>query len=185
MRTFRDSVAKVTFPLKKHKKIRGKCPLCVPSPCGDVVLKWRFWLSQMFHQSMCFRPLAGMWFWNFCRFKERMISMFVSVPLRGCGFEMIPIFLKEEYIMCFRPLARMWFWNLCRASDYIVRVRFPSPCGDVVLKYCSLVDFWFWNGGLFPSPCGDVVLKLNVYDLDGKTLLLFPSPCGDVVLKWD
>ena len=64
MRTFRDSVAKVTFPLKKHKKNKGRLPLvCAvplrgygfeietymslcknigkefPSPCGDVVLK--------------------------------------------------------------------------------------------------------------------------------------------------
>ena len=39
MRMLRDSVAEVTMDLKKHKKIRGKRPLCVPPPCGDVVLK--------------------------------------------------------------------------------------------------------------------------------------------------
>ena len=89
MRTFRDSVAKVTFPLKKHKKIRGKCPLCVSSPCGDVFLRNQI---LMFHMKQ-----GG-----------------VSVPLRGCGFEMrgvtgVPSIGKRE---------------------------FPSPCGDVVLKCC-------------------------------------------------
>ena len=83
---------------------------------------------------------------------------------------------------------------------------FPSPCGDMVLKYDT--D----RGGLsrdevsvplrgygfeiiaalsgcrgpfsFPSPCGDMVLKSAcvallqlVYGTE------FPSPCGDMVLK--
>ena len=57
----RDSVAEVTMALKKHKKIRGECPLCVPPPCGDVVLKW-FNMIDIFDCVKGFRPLAGMWF---------------------------------------------------------------------------------------------------------------------------
>ena len=87
MRTFRDSVAKVTFPLKKHKKIRGNCPLCVPSPCGDVFLRNQI---LMFHMKQ-----GG-----------------VSVPLRGCGFEIEAVGFMKGFN----------------------RGLFPSPCGDVVLK---------------------------------------------------
>ena len=57
-----------------------------PSPCGDVVLK-------------CAGAGAG---------QESASS--VSVPLRGCGFEMPEAF----------------------TDDY--EEKFPSPCGDVVLK---------------------------------------------------
>ena len=39
--------------------------------------------------------------------------------------------------------------------------RFPSPCGDVVLKYALVPDSSI-EYGEFPSPCGDVVLKLTV-----------------------
>ena len=60
-----------------------------------------------------------------------------SVPLLGCGFE----------IMLMRKSAQ-------------IRLKFPSPCGDVVLKFS---DSW------------------NEY---AKALAGFPSPCGDVVLKW-
>ena len=35
---------------------------------------------------------------------------------------------------------------------------FPSPCGDVVLKYWLDVYVEALGEG-FPSPCGDVVLK--------------------------
>ena len=86
MRTFRDSVAKVTFPLKKHKKIRGGCPLCVPSPYGDVFLRNQI---LMFHMKQ-----GG-----------------VSVPLRGCGFEISNVV---------RGIAKAYL--------------FPSPCGDDVLS---------------------------------------------------
>ena len=56
-----------------------------PSPCGDVVLKF---------------------------IKEAMMAAAqtsVSVPLRGCGFEMIKEALEATAINCFRPLAGMWF----------------------------------------------------------------------------
>ena len=58
---------------------------------------------------------------------------------------------------------------------------FPSPCGDVVLKYSrhpySALTL------MFPSPCGDVVLKFATGCDDHLFLDKFPSPCGDVVLK--
>ena len=37
---------------------------------------------------------------------------------------------------------------------------FPSPCGDVVLKYVTMNPI-INNAALFPSPCGDVVLKFR------------------------
>ena len=45
----------------------------------------------------------------------------VSVPLRGCGFEIIK--------------------NASNQHD----IKFPSPCGDVVLKLLERVEF---NGNL-------------------------------------
>ena len=61
----------------------------------------------------------------------------VSVPLRGCGFEIIR-----------NPRTNRLVY------------MFPSPCGDMVLKFnvSAVVD-----AGLseFPSPCGDMVLKLS------------------------
>ena len=35
----------------------------------------------------------------------------------------------------------------------------------------------------FPSPCGDVVLKSEMKILLSREFVKFPSPCGDVVLK--
>ena len=68
----------------------------------------------------------------------------VSVPLRGCGFE-ITVDIVEM----------MKFFE------------FPSPCGDVVLKYNS--DPYNIMTQLFPSPCGDVVLKLLIPTIHHKT----------------
>ena len=192
MRTFRDSVAQVTFPLKKQKKIRGDCPLCVPSPCGDVVLKLRSYANRNVSISDCFRPLAGMMFYQpppskrgrwratragrgacvGCRFltierqyrswrpyhrcaiplprgerstssnhtsltlvflgrfpirpvsqsassyglaswtgqQRGRLGFRVSVPLRGCGFEIINAVVVCQFLAtCFRPRAGMWF----------------------------------------------------------------------------
>ena len=36
---------------------------------------------------------------------------------------------------------------------------------------------------MFPSPCGDVVLKWEAIKSVGEVIRQFPSPCGDVVLK--
>ena len=36
----------------------------------------------------------------------------------------------------------------------------------------------------FPSPCGDVVLKFMRTMLNMLEEVEFPSPCGDVVLKY-
>ena len=59
--------------------------------------------------------------------------------------------------------------------------KFPSPCGDVVLKL--LFDDLLNQISSFPSPCGDVVLKLTMETYEEIKKPLFPSPCGDVVLK--
>ena len=83
----------------------------------------------------------------------------VSVPLRGYGFE---IFFFERMILMNTEL-------------------FPSPCGDMVLKYHPQRNLGA-RPALFPSPCGDMVLKL----MTGVCIVrcsVFPSPCGDMVLK--
>ena len=36
---------------------------------------------------------------------------------------------------------------------------------------------------MFPSPCGDMVLKFSNSDAIREVLSLFPSPYGDMVLK--
>ena len=83
-----------------------------PSPCGDVVLKLVF------------------------RVRTHDLSE-VSVPLRGCGFEISAL-----------------------TMDSATFSLFPSPCGDVVLKSSGLALGNKEPTYSFPSPCGDVVLKL-------------------------
>ena len=91
---------------------QGRLGFAFPSPCGDVVLK--SWMS----------------YWAILE------EFIVSVPLRGCGFEIS--FARSLYRSCF--------------------ASFPSPCGDVVLK--SIIKRTLIGGlDTFPSPCGDVVLK--------------------------
>ena len=62
-----------------------------------------------------------------------------AVPLRGYGFEIVDV-------------NKAWV-------DFN---EFPSPYGDVVLKYCTVLMFHVKHKEEFPSPCGDVVLKLEV-----------------------
>ena len=85
----------------------------------------------------------------------------ISVPLRGYGFE-----IKDKVegygavTNNFRPLAGIWFWNNGKIHlDKGFNRRFPSPCGDMVLKYQQseglrywyslyfrpLAGIWFWN----------------------------------------
>ena len=59
----------------------------------------------------------------------------VSVPLRGYGFEMLPSRLEEgERLRVSVPLRGYGFeiFNTTIASED--DVKFPSPCGDMVLK---------------------------------------------------
>ena len=133
-----------------------------PSPYGDVVLKWYkiFWRTA--GSSGRFRPLAGMWFWNYFVWVVIVdLSREVSVPLRGCGFEISRSNSTSGWEVGggFRPLAGMWFWNDMPKDRIGSFVRFPSPCGDVVLKFLfiptswksrrrgfrPLAGMWFWN----------------------------------------
>ena len=107
-----------------------------PSPCGDVVLKSDKY-NRLHFMPKFPSPYGDMglklhleWFPE-CKFCN------VSVPLRGCGFEIV-----------------------FAADVESVFGLFPSPCGDVVLK--SIVNGAVRAGVLeFPSPCGDVVLKFS------------------------
>ena len=110
MRTLRDSVAKVTFPLKKHKKIRGDCPLCVPSPYGDVVLK----LCKAGKERSGFKWLFPSPYgdvvlkYSVHVFYPEQVFAFPS----PCGDVVLKLtfseFIRSNY-MGFRPLAGMWF----------------------------------------------------------------------------
>ena len=134
--------------------------------------------------------------------------MVVSVPLRGCGFEiMVKIILNAaSRLIVSVPLRGCGFEMIEIVKSYGEYEKFPSPCGDVVLKFimpfltsfisnvsvplrgcgfeilrrCLVFDF---RKGVFPSPCGDVVLKSNEYVWTVSVRLAFPSPYGDMVLK--
>ena len=68
-------------------------------------------------------------------------------------------------------------------QDYDILIMFPSPCGDMVLKFYTK-SIKTQKIILFPSPCGDMVLKLAKAAKDtGRSTEEFPSPCGDMVLK--
>ena len=60
-------------------------------------------------------------------------------------------------------------------------MKFPSPCGDMVLKCVRVLDPR--EVQMFPSPCGDMVLKWDNPVIFSATVS-FPSPCGDMVLKY-
>ena len=63
-------------------------------------------------------------------------KVLVSVPLRGYGFEIMKKLMNEEIV-----------------------AAFPSPYGDMVLKF--LCSHGWEPVVLFPSPYGDMVLKLS------------------------
>ena len=123
---------------------RGGWGSHVPSPCGDVVLK-----------------LVVSWFYL-------IGGIIVSVPLRGCGFE-----IRKE------------------AKNAAKLLEFPSPCGDVVLKSVHSSRH-SPRTAQFPSPCGDVVLKSlprEVLRCAAQSAVLrrgcvSPSfPCGNMFYK--
>ena len=63
------------------------------------------------------------------------LGLRVSVPLRGCGFEIFPMKLKERTTWSVSvPLRRCGFEISEFRSVYDADKEFPSPCGDVVLK---------------------------------------------------
>ena len=60
----------------------------------------------------------------------------------------------------FRPLAGFWFLNSKRLLEKRRLLRFPSPCGVLVLK-CKRMYSMSAANFLFPSPCGVLVLKYS------------------------
>ena len=84
-----------------------------PSPCGDVVLKLPTRLAMR-------SPLP------------------VSVPLRGCGFEILEIKNANIFIIpnVSVPLRGCGFEIIGTYYHNVIKYdMFPSPCGDVVLKF--------------------------------------------------
>ena len=68
------------------------------------------------------------------------------------------------------------------AGPFTEVLLFPSPYGDVVLKF-SWMELFRNSYPEFPSPYGDVFLKVLDHFMGGLPEYKFPSPYGDVVLK--
>ena len=84
----------------------------------------------------------------------------VSVPLRGCGFEILMQSFVEE----------------------VNENLFPSPCGDVVLKFCVCSGECTGRRGV-SVPLRGCGFEISVSGRQKTDYSRFPSPCGDVVLK--
>ena len=65
----------------------------------------------------------------------------VSVPLRGYGFEMLGIWLCEVTPVVSVPLRGYGFEMGKFVTKDMPFAVFPSPCGDMVLKYD--LEAWF------------------------------------------
>ena len=63
-------------------------------------------------------------------------SVSVSVPLRGCGFEIDPLRNQErDRRQVSVPLRGFGFEMFAKSRAFSLSgLSFPSPCGDVVLK---------------------------------------------------
>ena len=82
-------------------------------------------------------PLRGYGFEMEHHQRDAVRRVFVSVPLRGYGFEM----------------------SLSGNALPRCEISFPSPYGDMVLKFKRKNPDSVAEAALFPSPCGDMVLK--------------------------
>ena len=121
-----------------------------------------FWNSPAIllnHNWQSFRPLTGIFFWN--RRKHSMRGMFAS----------------------FRPLTGIFFWN--RSENYRSWgwKKFPSPYGDIFLKFADRYILYICLIASFPSPYGDIFLKYWSVPQSHKYSNRFPSPYGDIFLK--
>ena len=111
------------------------------------------------------------------------MALTVSVPLRGYGFEMKKIRLLVLGRLVSVPLRGYGFEMNEKELETLKVSLFPSPCGDMVLKSCSISCCpaalrWF------PSPCGDMVLKFAAVIPEAAIgTKMFPSPYEDMVLK--
>ncbi len=82
------------------------------------------------------------------------------------------------------PCGEMVMKNMGCYNPRTKTVTFPSPCGEMVMK--NMVRKRVKRrGALFPSPCGEMVMKNPInFDPDLYTPeYLFPSPCGEMVMK--
>ena len=80
-----------------------------PSPCGDVVLKLCMGFPRFGTPVHVSVPLRGCGFEISFSCTDCEKECVVSVPLRGCGFEIIYFYTFTTPLPRFRPLAGMWF----------------------------------------------------------------------------
>ena len=113
--------------------------------------------------------------------------------------------MSSSVYECFRPLTGIWFWNRNRRHPQRSDPWFPSPYGDMVLKYVTskwekpeyesfrpLTGIWFWNSlpwhlwhalGRVSVPLRGYGFEIDNAHIVRWALSLFPSPYGDMVLK--
>ena len=159
-----------------------------PSPYGDMVLKFEVLCIGTTHTDIVSVPLRGYGFeigvnsyslrlrtkavsvplrgYGFeialSVYQRRSCSKSVSVPLRGYGFEILTkkrSFGGTTEIVSV-PLRGYGFEISIKEAFAVAAQSFPSPYGDMVLKfrmswyqlwwilYCfrPLTGIWFWNG---------------------------------------
>ena len=111
-----------------------------PSPCGDVVLKWLSPYGDSVADILFPSPCGDVVLKYRTLRTYRRVHHEVSVPLRGCGFEILPPSCLEQYASTSVsvPLRGCGFEIFYRTRDLLARSKFPSPCGDVVLKSLRL-----------------------------------------------
>ena len=146
-----------------------------------MVLKLWSSLKVSHYPSNCFRPLAGIWFWNLSTEFSVDPKAYCFRPLAGIWFWNNYLWMHDGQWACFRPLAGIWFWNSIHIKfcTDITIVSVPlrgygfeitsTPSKATTLRgFRPLAGIWFWNKTswrtsskqqAFPSPCGDMVLK--------------------------
>ena len=113
-------------------------------------------------QRICFRPLAGLWVWNKHPRDGGSLSKFVSVPLRGNGYESIGLSHGKSHLnlsMVSVPLRGNGYETKVLSRYKAIAETFPSPCGEMGMKPYTHLLHEIIKGRVFPSPCGEMGMK--------------------------
>ncbi len=107
-----------------------------PSPCGDVLVKYADFSALLVAPSVAFPSPCGDVLVKYKHLSLHRLFDLVSVPLRGCVGQIRKSPATVTSDASFRPLAGMCWSNaykaICNADS---NPEFPSPCGDVLVKY--------------------------------------------------
>ena len=114
------------------------------------------------------------------------MSKFVSVPLRGNGYESIGLSHGKSHLnlsMVSVPLRGNGYETKVLSRYKAIAETFPSPCGEMGMKPYTHLLHEIIKGRVFPSPCGEMGMKLQLCHKDGDHQIKFPSPCGEMGMK--